>query len=189
MEWTLTYIVSQVFTIIMYALLGLTYLQKDRKKVIIICFLSIMANMVAYTLLHAWSGLSMCCLGAFRNIVFLIDEKKNGKRDKNNTLDVIFLIELFIMAGILAIFTYDGFLSLLSIFATMLYTYSVWQKKTKVYKLLGIPTCMLWILYNIYIKSLFGIILESTLLICSITGYVLESKKKQKVNASIEENK
>ncbi len=33
MELTVTYILSQVFTIIMYALLGVTYYTKERKKI------------------------------------------------------------------------------------------------------------------------------------------------------------
>ena len=104
-------------------------------------------------------------------------KEKNGKRDKINKKDIIILVILYVISSILAIFTYNGFLSLLSVFATMLYTYSVWQKKTNIYKLLGIPIGILWILYNIYIKSIFGVILESILLICSTTGYVLEKRK------------
>ena len=79
------------------------------------------------------------------------------------------------------VFTYDGYLSLLSVFATMIYTYSVWQKKTIVYKLLGIPVGVLWILYNIYVKSIFGVILESILLIASITGYIAELSGKKNI--------
>lgn len=82
----------------------------------------------------------------------------------------------------MVIITYDGFFSLLSVFATMLYTYFVWQKNTTTYKLLGIPIGILWIAYNIYIFSIFGIILETILLICSISGYILEKNSKQKVN-------
>ena len=177
MEWTTTYILSQVFTIIMYIALGATYYAKDRNKVLIISFLSIISNMIAYTLLNAWSGLAMCALGMFRNIVFLIDEKKNGKREKINKFDIIFLIILYFLSAILAVYTYEGFLSLLSVFATMVYTYSVWQKKTRIYKLLGIPVCILWVLYNVYIMSIFGIIFESVLLICSVTGYVMDKRK------------
>ena len=81
-----------------------------------------------------------------------------------------------------AVITYDGFLSLLSVFATTLYTISVWLKKTKIYKLLGIPIGILWVLYHIYIMSIFGTILEGILLICSTTGYLLESKKIKKQN-------
>ena len=61
----------------------------------------------------------------------------------------------------------------------MLYTYSVWQKKTIVYKICGIFVSILWILYNIYVMSLFGIILESILLIASATGYFIELKSKK----------
>ena len=178
MEITTTYILSQVFTIITYVFIGMTYYAKDRKSVLIISFSSLIANGIAYIFLSAWTGLAMCFLALIRNIIFLADEKKNGKRDRINKTDIIILIVLYAISIISAIFTYDGFLSLLSVFATMLYTYSVWQKKTNIYKLLGIPIGILWILYNIYIKSVFGIVLESILLICSTSGYILEVRKK-----------
>ena len=156
MELELSYILSQIFTIITYVLLAITYYAKDRKTVLSLSFLSIITN-----------------------IIFLIDEKKNGKREKNNAKDICILVVLYIIAVIFAIFTYEGFFSLLSVFATVIYTYSVWQKKTKIYKLCGIPIGVLWILYNAYVKSIFGIILEAVLLICSITGYIIEVKEKK----------
>jgi len=178
MNWSLTYILSQIFTIITYALLALTYYAKDRKKVLGLGFISLIANGLAYIFLNAWTGLAMCVIALVRNIIFLVDEKINGKREKINKIDIVILIILYVITIISTIFTYDGFLSLLSVFATMLYSYSVWQKKTNIYKLLGIPIGILWILYNIYVMSLFGIILEGLLLICSITGYIIEIKKK-----------
>lgn len=178
MELTTTYIISQVFTIIMYILLAITYYLKNRKTVLIVSFLSLIANAIAYILLGAYTGLAMCGVALVRNLIFLVDEKKNGKRDEINKKDIIILIILYIISIVSAIFTYDGFLSLLSVFATMLYTYSVWQKKTNIYKLLGIPIGILWVLYNIYVKSIFGIILEGILLICSTIGYLLEMRKR-----------
>lgn len=177
MEWSLIYILSQVFTVVTYGLLGATYYAKDRKKILILSFLSLIANGIAYLLLNAWSGLAMCAVALIRNIIFLIDEKKNGKREEITKKDIIILVVLYIISVVSAIFTYEGFLSLLSVIATMLYTFSVWQKKTNVYKLLGIPIGILWIAYNIYVMSIFGIILETILLICSTTGYFLEIKK------------
>jgi hypothetical protein len=67
----------------------------------------------------------------------------------------------------------------MSVFATMLYTYSVWQKKISIYKILGIPVGIIWIIYNIYIVSIFGIILEVVLLISAIIGIVREYKMKK----------
>lgn len=182
MELTTAYILSQVFTIITYVLLGITYYAKNRKAVLVISFLSVAANGIAYIFLNAWTGLAMCIVALVRNIIFLVDEKKNGKRNNINKTDIVILIILYAISIISAMFTYDGFFSLLSVFATMLYTYSVWQKNTTTYKLLGIPIGILWIAYNIYIFSIFGIILETILLICSISGYILEKNSKQKVN-------
>ena len=178
MNWSLNYILSQIFTIIMYSLLGVTYYVKDRKKILIISIISNTSCGIAYLLLGAWSGVAMCILAVFREVVNIIDEKKNGKRDYINTFDIYFLIFLYVLCIISAILTFEGFLSLLSIFATMLYTYSIWQKNTKVYKICGIPIGILWITYNAYVKSLFGIILESIILICSISGYIIERKTK-----------
>ena len=180
MEWSNSYIASQVITIITYLFLALTYYAKDRKKILILNFLSLIANGIAYILLNAWTGLAMCIVAIIRNIIFIIDKKVNEKNNNISTKDIIILLILFVISILFAIFTFDGIFSLLSVIATMLYTYSVWQKNTKVYKFLGIPIGILWVAYNIYVKSLFGIILETILLICSTVGYLLEKKKKSK---------
>lgn len=180
MELTTTYILSQVFTILMYVLLAITYYVKNRKTVLVISFLSLIANAIAYILLEAYTGLAMCVIALIRNIYFLVDEKKNGKREEIVRKDVIVLIVLYVVTAISTYFTYEGFLSLLSVFATMIYTYSVWQKKTIVYKFCGIPVGILWVLYNLYVKSVFGVILEAILLISSMIGYRLEMKSLEK---------
>ena len=178
MELTVTYVFSQIFTILMYALLAISYYAKKRKSLLILGFLSLIANALAYILLNAYTGLAMCIIALIRNVIFLIDERKNANKDKITKKDVFILIILYVISIVSTIFTYDGIFSLLSVFATMLYTYSVWQKNTKIYKLLGIPVSILWILYNLYIVSIFGIILETVLLISSINGYYLEARKK-----------
>ena len=130
MELTLPYILSQVFIIINYALLAISYYCKDRKTVLVISFMAVIANGLSYVFLNAYSGLAMCIL--------------------------------------------------LSVVGTMFYTYSVWQKKTIIYKFMGIPVGISWIIYNIYIMSIFGIILESILLVSSTIGYILEVKEMRK---------
>ena len=182
MELTLSYIMSQVFTIIMYILFAISYYAKDRKKILILSFLALVANALAYVLLEAYTGLAMCIVAFIRNIIFMIDENKNGKTDKIAKKDIILLIAFYILIIISTVFTYEGVLSLLSVVATMLYTYSVWQKKPKVYKLVGIPVGVLWVLYNIYVKSIFGVILEGILLIASTTGYLAEVNGRKKVD-------
>ncbi len=177
MEWTLEFIVSQIVTILMYMLLAITYYVKNRKTVLVISFLSLLANAIAYILLHAYTSLAMCGVALVRNIYFLMDEGKNGKREEISRKDIVVLCVLYGITIVATMFTYEGFLSLLSVFATMIYTYSVWQKKILVYKLCGIPVGVLWVFYNLYVKSVFGVALEGILLGCSIVGYGLEKRK------------
>ena len=179
---TVTYILSQVFIIINYICLVMTYQSKSRKNILIFSFGALIATGISYIFLSAYSGFAMVIVAIIRNIIFIVDEKKNGKNDKNTKKDYIILAILYSISIISAIFTYNGILSMMSVIATMLYTYSVWQKNTKVYKILGIPVGIIWIIYNIYIFSIFGIILEVVLAISAIVGYIKESKKDTTVN-------
>lgn len=176
---SITYILSQVFIIISYILLAITYQIKNRKSILILSFMSIAATGLSYLFLSAYSGLAMVIVAAIRNVIFVVDEKKNGKRLTNTTKDYIILAILYLISIIFAVFTYNGILSMISVVATMLYTYSVWQKNTKVYKILGLPGAVLWITYNIYIGSIFGLILEIILGIATVIGCIREFKEKK----------
>ena len=174
MEMNFTYVLSQIFTILMYAFMAWTYFLKEKRQIVIVSVLSLIANIIAYILLGAWTGLAMCVVAMLRNFYILWEEKKYGKREKLEKRDYIFLAVVYIGIILATIPTYEGPLSLLSVFATSVYTYSIWQKSTKIYKFCGIPVGMLWIAYNIYVKSIFGVILEAILLIASAIGYIKE---------------
>ena len=176
MELTIAYIVSQIFVIINRVLLIVSYQLKNRKNILIVSLLALLAKGVVYILLSAWSGLAMVFVAIVRNIIFMLDEKKNGKSQKITKRDVGILVVLYVISIISAIFTYEGILSMMSVVATMLYTYSVWQKKTKVYKILGIIIESVWIIYNIYICSIMGVILNISLLISASIGLNREYK-------------
>ena len=68
MELTPTYIISQVFTIIMYMLLGITFYVKERRVILILNFIATISIAIAYSLLGAWTGLTMCVVVIIRNI-------------------------------------------------------------------------------------------------------------------------
>lgn len=172
----LPYFLSQFFTIVMYLLLAMTYFAKTKRRIFIINSLSLIANMIAYLLLNAWSGLAMVVIAMIRNICLLYNDRKNAQRNEQRSGGV--LIAVYVAIIIAAIPTYNGFLSLFSVFATSLYTYSIWQKKTSVYKFLGIIVSILWIIYNAYVQSIFGIALEAVLLISSTAGYIKENRAK-----------
>ncbi len=175
-----TYVLSQIFTILMYILMGWTYLIKTKRKIVIVSMFSLIANFIAYILLGAWTGLAMCIVAMLRNLYILWDEQKHGKRKVNEKRDYVFLVLVYLGIILATIPTYEGFFSLLSVFATSIYTYSIWQKSTKIYKFCGIPVGILWIAYNAYVRSIFGVILEGILLIVSVFGYIRELKGNKK---------
>lgn len=172
MEITSIYIISQVITILYFAVLSLSYLLKDRNKILIANFAAHIGQTVAMAMLNGYTGAAMSLIMILRDLTLIIQEAKKSKgKDINKKIDILILIITILLIVVLTIFTYNGPLSLLSVVATLITTFALWQKDVKAYKLLGIIASILWLAYNIFIISIMGIILESILLICSIIGY------------------
>ena len=178
MQLTSIYILSQVFIILNYVFLVITYQLKKKDKILFFNIASQTSAGLSYVCLGAYTGLAMSIISIFRNIVFIINEKKNGVTEKVTVNEILLLFVVYALTIVLSVVTFNGFLSLMSVFATMLYTFSVWQKSTRIYKFLGVPISILWISYNIYIKSIFGIILEFILMSSAVIGFIRERKQK-----------
>ncbi|MCL2354654.1 MAG: YgjV family protein [Oscillospiraceae bacterium] len=181
MELTSTYIFSQVLIIGAYALMALTYYSVKRQNVLFLHFLASILTGGSLLLLNAYTGVAMTVVAIFRNFVFWFDEKKYGKSEKIYRKDWILLAVIFFAILVGTILTYDTPICLLVVFVTIFFTFSIWQKKTIVYKIMAIPIALLFIMYNIYIQSLFGAILEGMVLIFATTGFMLELRKKDKI--------
>lgn len=178
MEITPVYIISQIITVIYFALLSLSYLLKSREKILVTNFLGHIGQAASMFLLGGFTGASMSGIMVLRDLIFFIQENKRSKgKTVNKKSDLFILITTIILVIILTIFTYNGPLSLLSVFATLIATFALWQKDVKRYKLLGLLVSLLWLFYNIFVMSIMGIILELILLICSATGYIIDNKK------------
>ena len=61
----------------------------------------------------------------------------------------------------------------LAVVATLIYTYSIWQKNLFVYRYLAVIGSVFWIIYNIIYFSLFGLICESCLLVFEFIGIIM----------------
>lgn len=179
---TWTYIWSQILTVIEYGLLGATYFVQKRKLVVLLDTFSMLAGIGAYILLGADIGLAMSVVILLANFYYIWDEwyeKIEAKRRKRQKLihghqmrDYIVLAIVLLVIAALAVWTYDGPLSLLSVAATALYEISIWQNSTKLYKFLGIPVALCWMLYNGFILSVVGIISEGIIFLAATVGYI-----------------
>ena len=170
MELTFSYAMSQVFIIFSYLFLMNSYNVNTKTKIILYNMASIILTGLSYLCLGAYSGIAMSFVDMFRNILFFLYDKYNSNKDNITIPSIGILAIVYSLCILLAVMTYNSFLSLMPVFATMMYTYSIWKKNPKVYKWLGVPIGISLILYNIYIKSLFGIILEIILMLSAIIG-------------------
>lgn len=165
MELSLAYIMSQILIIIYYLIYSYTFHLKDSNKILVFGIVATIISSISYVLLNAYTGMAMCLVAIIRNLLFA--------KDKKNKLSLIFI---FVVTLIASIFTFDSYFCLFNILATLIYTFALWQKNTKIYKLLGIIVNGLMIVYNIYIKSVLGVILISSAFISSIVGFLKENK-------------
>lgn len=174
-EITTIYLISQLITVLYYGLFAWSYLLKSQKSIIIVGLLGVILNAAAYILLGAWTGVMMCVIAIIRNLIRYHAEVTDSKFGTSN---FFFILILLAIVGVTIPF-YDGWLSLMSVFATAIYSYSIWQKNPTVYKICGLPVGILWIIYNLYIGSVFGWILETGLLVFAIVGLILTRRQKR----------
>lgn len=190
MEFTTSYILSQIFSTIGYILLGSTFFLKNRKTILVVGFINSIFLIIGYWFLNKYQGMAMVSVGILANILFFYDEQKNGKTDTIARKDVIMLIILLTYTAILSVITYTDLLSLFSVLGTIAWLISVWIKDVKKYKVIAIFTAIFWLVFNIYALSISGIITQIILVIAAICGLVVhiknENKKPQKAEDKLE---
>jgi len=168
------YILSQVFIVINYAFLVITYQLRDRKTILLFNVGAQFFTALSYFLLNAYSAVAMAIIALIRDLLFMYTSTNENKK-----LELFLFIIIIISMIVFGVITFTNCWSILPVAATVLYTISVYQKNIKIFKLSGIIVSQCWIIYNISVLSLFGIILESILLLSSIIGFIRDRKIKE----------
>lgn len=149
------------------------YQQTERKKLIAAKLSADVFWVIHYLLLGAIAGMIPNFIGIFRELVFLNRENKAWANK------IIWPI-LFILCGWgMGIYTFRSALNILPIAASTLVTVSLWIKNPRLTKLITVPVCTAFMIYDFYVGSLIGIINES-LSICSIIISFAKEKIKAK---------
>ena len=172
--FTWQYILSQVFVVLAMISLGLTFLIKNKKIILLLSTLSVLFFAFEFLLLGSITGLVLNIVSVFRGIWFYFNEKYNKEKD---WFSFIIISVLLIITGC---FSIKIWLDYLAIVATVLYTFSIWQKNLYVYRFLAVLGSIFWLSYNITYFSILGMICETCLLIFEITGVILLFTKKNK---------
>lgn len=119
--------------------------QFKRHKHIVLCkMLSSCVFSVQYFLMGAYTGAWLDLVSALRNYLFykFVDRKLS-------TLPVTMAFSLLIV--VLGIGSWGGWLSLLPIIAKLLSTVSYGMKNERMLRFIALPSCILWIVYNLMV--------------------------------------
>lgn len=129
---------------------------------------------IQYVLLGAWTAAVLDFISVIRNILFCRLVKKNI-----STTPVIVVFGLFVVAT--GIFTFDGPGSLLPIAAKLLTTVSYGMKNERLLRLITLPSCIMWAIYNLAVGSIAGAVADSlTLASLLIAIYKYDINKQSK---------
>ena len=122
---------------------------------------------IQYLLLGGYTGAVLNLVGIFRNLIFTYF----GKRDKQKELKYarIMLSVLFAALGLLS---WEGYISILIIFAKVLSTLAYGTTNMKRMRMMISVTCLCWICYNFYVGSIAGVISDSCNLVSVVIGMI-----------------
>ena len=128
---------------------------------------------VQYIFLGAWTAAVLDGISVIRNALYTGFVKRG-----RSTTPVIIGFGLFVV--VTGIVTFDGWLSLLPIAAKLLTTISYGMKNERLLRIITLPSCIMWSIYNLYVGSLGGALGDALTLISLLTAMYKFDFRKQK---------
>lgn len=140
---------AQIIGFLGLALSIVAFQFKKHQNIVLLKLSSELTFSIQYMLLGAWTGAVLDLISVIRNFLFYKFVKKNI-----STTPVIVIFGIFVV--ITGFVTYDGVMSLLPIGSKLLTTVSYGMKNEKWLRLITLPSCILWIIYNLSVGSYAG---------------------------------
>ena len=159
------YIASQIIETIALVITLYSYRLKTKKNIFKGMCVANVLDIIHYFFLNAYSGLVTKVIALVRNAFIL--KKEDNKKLRSN----IFLI-LFVIAYILLAFmTYKSIYSILPFVAAFIYMIVVWNGNELQIKKIAFLCYFFWLVYNISVFSIMGIISNVVALISTYIAY------------------
>ncbi len=157
---------AQIFGVGAMISLFIGYQQSERKKLVAAKLSADAFWVVHYLLLGGIAGMIPNFIGIFREIVFINRENKKWA-DK-----VIWPAAFIIISWVMGIFTFRSAFNILPIAASTFVTVSLWLKNPIITKIITVPVCLAFLVYDVYVGSVIGIINESVSVISIIISFL-----------------
>lgn len=148
MKEMLNFIIAQVIGGIALVILIISFQKNSKVNLLKYQMVSSLLYSIQYAFLDALPGCFMNLACMFRNFIF----KKYQKVPLYWLLIVVFVMI------ILSLMTFNGLISLLPMCAVIMYSIAVWYGKLKSIRVVEVFSCLLYIIYNIYVGAYTGLI-------------------------------
>lgn len=136
-------IIGNIIALIASILMVLAGLQKKKKKILFIQIIQIALSVISNLVLGGYTGAIINALSCVRDILCYKD--KMGTREK--------IIIIILAVGLSLIFNNLGWIGLLPLIATVVYISFMNTKDVVKFKFLIIFSMVMWLIYDLYIKS------------------------------------
>ena len=164
---------TQLIGFIALILLIIVFQREKRSHMLILKILSSIFYGIHFALLGAWTGSAMNVVAAARSYVF---KQRTEKKWADNKAWLFAFLILIIVSGI---FTWGGYYSLLPMIGTSISTAAFWMKKPRLIRLLCLIGPPFWLVYNIIVQSIAGMVTELLVVISILVGILrFDGKKK-----------
>lgn len=157
--------VAQILGVLAFILSAVSFQAKSFKMINILKIISQILFTVQYFMLGAFTAMFMNMFSFLRGIIYIDLEKKN----KSTVLAQIVFSVIFIVLGII---TWDGIICVLAMMGTVIQTIAFGNKNPAKIRLINLPTCFMWMVYNLHYSSLGGLLSDIFSFISIIIGLI-----------------
>ncbi len=149
-------------------------------QVILLKTLGSLMFVIQYLLLGAFTGAAMDVIGIIRNVTFILLVRKG----KSTTVGIVIFSIVTVALGVLS---WEGYISILAIFAKTVTTVAYGIKNARVIRMCNIPSSSCWLVYNFISFSLAGVFNEIFVLSSIAVAEFRYIRKNKKLKNNINE--
>ena len=147
---TINFIIAQIIGILALIILMLSFQKNEKKLLLKYQIISSFLYALQYVFLGAYTGSLMNLTCMVRNFIF---NKYNNKK-----VPIHWLIIIVILMIAFLLISYIRTISLLPMLAVVLYSIAVWYGNLKLIRCTEVISCTLFIVYNIRVLAITGLI-------------------------------
>lgn len=162
-EFGIMYLVSQAFALAALILSLIAFQKRKKVQILDYTIIAAICSVFHYLFLGAWSGVATKGVGVVRNVF----ADYEARRHKTSKIAPLIFVTFYIIMGFV---TFESPISILPVISASIYTIAIYFGDASRIRYTAILTSGLWLVYDIFVLSIVGIVAESIFIINDLTA-------------------